>query len=111
VNSDANKIRTKADFDPYHKWLGIPTAGKPPTHYRLLGLQPFESDPEVISGAVMRQTAHLKTYQLGQHAGLTQKLLTEVSAAKVCLLLWPPRGSRVMPSWRKRRRWNGLNEH
>ena len=46
----------------------------------------FESDPEVILAAVMRQSAHLKTYQLGQHAALTQKLLNEVSAAKVCLL-------------------------
>ncbi len=82
MNKDAKKV----DFDPYHKWLGIPPEEQPPTHYRLLGLQAFESDPEVIVGAVMRQSAHLKTYQLGQHAALTQKLLNEVSAAKVCLL-------------------------
>ncbi len=36
--------------------------------------------------AVMRQSAHLKTYELGQQAALTQKLLNEVSAAKVCLM-------------------------
>ena len=59
---------------------------QPPTHYRLLGLQAFESDLEAISAAVMCQSAHLKTYQLGQHAALTQKILNEVSAAKVCLL-------------------------
>ena len=81
-----NKDAKTADFDPYHKWLGIPPEEQPPNHYRLLGLQVFESDPEVILGAVMRQSAHLKTYQLGQHAALTQKLLNEVSAAKVCLM-------------------------
>ena len=81
-----NKDAKKADFDPYHKWLGIPPEEQPPNHYRLLGLQVFESNPEVILAAVMRQSAHLKTYQLGQHAALTQKLLNEVSAAKVCLL-------------------------
>ena len=76
----------KPTFDPYYKWLGIPPDQQPPTHYRLLGLQPFEGDPEVIRAAVMRQSAHLKTYQLGEYAALTQKLLNEVSAAKVCLL-------------------------
>ena len=81
-----NENAKKADFDPYHKWLGIPPQEQPPTHYRLLGLQAFESDAEVIHGAVMRQSAHLKTYQLGQHAALTQKLLNDVSAAKVCLM-------------------------
>ena len=40
----------------------------------------------MILAAVMRQSAHLKTYQLGPHSALTQKLLNEVSAAKVCLL-------------------------
>jgi hypothetical protein len=59
-----NKDAKKADFDPYHKWLGISPKEQPPTHYRLLGLQAFESDREVILAAVMRQSAHLKTYQI-----------------------------------------------
>ena len=80
-----NESAKPADFDPYHKWLGIPPEEQPPTHYRLLGLQAFESDTDAILAGVMRQSAHLKTYQLGQHAALTQKLLNEVSAAKVCL--------------------------
>jgi len=29
-------------FNPYHKWLGIPTDEIPPNHYRLLGISPFE---------------------------------------------------------------------
>ena len=35
-------------FDPYHKWLGIPPKDQPPNHYRLLGVDLFESDPDVI---------------------------------------------------------------
>ncbi len=37
-----------ATFAPYHKWLGIPPADQPANHYRLLGLNLFESDPDVI---------------------------------------------------------------
>jgi hypothetical protein len=81
-----NKDADRSDFDPYYLWLGIPPNQQPPDHYRLLGLQVFEGNPEVIRAAVMRQSAHLKTYQLGQHADLTQKLLNEVSTAKACLL-------------------------
>ena len=37
-------------FDPYFKWLGIPKADQPPHAYRLLGIELFESDADVISG-------------------------------------------------------------
>lgn len=73
-------------FDPYHKWLGIPPAEQPPNHYRLLGITVFESDPDVIEAATFRQTAHVRTYQIGPHSDLSQKLLNEIAAAKVCLL-------------------------
>jgi hypothetical protein len=36
-------------FDPYHKWLGILPKDQPPHHYRLLAIEPFESDPDVIA--------------------------------------------------------------
>ena len=39
-------------FDPYHKWLGIPPKDQPPNHYRLLGIELFESDADVIATAV-----------------------------------------------------------
>ncbi|MCH8046291.1 MAG: hypothetical protein IID44_21495, partial [Planctomycetes bacterium] len=42
-------------FDPYHSWLGIPPRHQPPNHYRLLGVQAFESDVEVIANAADRQ--------------------------------------------------------
>ena len=40
------------DFNPYHKWLGIPLKDQPADYYRLLGVTQFESDPDVITGAV-----------------------------------------------------------
>jgi len=73
-------------FDAYHKWLSIPPEEQPPHHYRLLGIKPFETDPDVIEGAADRQMAHLRNYQAGKHSELSQKLLNEVSAARVCLL-------------------------
>jgi hypothetical protein len=74
------------EFDPYHRWLGIPPEHQPPDHYRLLGIQPFETQPDVIENAADRQMAYLRTFQTGPHAALSQKLLNQVAAAKVCLL-------------------------
>lgn len=73
-------------FNPYYKWLGIPPHEQPPNHYRLLGLAQFEKDGEVIEAAADQRMSHLKNYQTGQHSALSQKLLNEVAAAKVCLL-------------------------
>lgn len=74
------------EFDPYHRWLGIPPEHQPPDHYRLLGIQVFETQPDVIENAADRQMAYLRTFQMGPHAALSQKLLNQVAAAKVCLL-------------------------
>ncbi len=52
-----------ATFDPYHQWLGIPPQEQPPTHYRLLGLSPFESNANVIQTAADRQMGHVKSFQ------------------------------------------------
>jgi hypothetical protein len=74
------------DFDAYHKWLGIPPKDQPPNHYRLLALELFESDPEIIDTAANRQMSYLQQLATGQYTALSQKLLTEVSAARLCLL-------------------------
>ncbi len=73
-------------FDPYYKWLGIPPAEQPPNHYRLLAINLFESDPDVIEAAADQRMAHLRSLQTGQHADLSQTLLNKISAARVCLL-------------------------
>jgi WD40 repeat protein len=73
-------------FDPYHKWLGISKAQRPPTHYQLLGLSQGESDPEVIEEAAIRQISHLRGYQVGPHADDCTRLLNEVSAARQVLI-------------------------
>jgi len=73
-------------FNPYQKWLGIPPKDQPPNHYRLLGLETFESDADTISHAADRQMAHVRTFQHGQHAALSQKLLNELAGARKCLL-------------------------
>ncbi|HEX4000044.1 MAG TPA: NPCBM/NEW2 domain-containing protein [Pirellulales bacterium] len=75
-----------ATFDPYYKWLGIPPAEQPPNYYRLLAINPFETDPDVIEAAADQRMVHLRSLQTGQHAELTQKLLNQISTAKVCLL-------------------------
>lgn len=74
------------EFDPYYTWLAIPPEEQPPDHYRLLGLRPFEENPEVIQNAADRQMAHLRNFQSGVHAESSQRLLNEISRARVCLL-------------------------
>jgi hypothetical protein len=75
-----------AQFDPYYTWLGIPPSERPANHYRLLGLQLFESNPGVIENAADRQMKHLHSFKIGAKAALSQRLLTEVAAARVELL-------------------------
>ena len=73
-------------FDPYRRWLGIPQAEQPPHHYRLLGIGPFEDDPDVIEEAADRQMSHVQRHKTGKHSALSQKLLNELASAKLCLL-------------------------
>jgi WD40 repeat protein len=73
-------------FDPYHKWLGIHPEHRPPTYYQLLGISPEEHDREVIEEAAIRQTAHVRTYQLGPHAAECTRILNEIAQARTTLL-------------------------
>ena len=73
-------------FDPYHKWLGIPPDQQPVSHYRLLGIEDFEFDADVIDAAAEQRTVFLRTFQPGTNAELAERLLNEVSEARVCLL-------------------------
>lgn len=73
-------------FDPYYKWLGIPPKDQPPNDYRLLGLELFEADPEVIDAAANRQMAYIQGCAVGQHVKTSQRLLNEIAAARLRLL-------------------------
>lgn len=74
------------EFDAYYKWLAIPPEEQPPTLYKLLGVKEFEADPDVIEAAADQRMSHLRKYQTGQRSKLSQKLLNEVSAARITLL-------------------------
>ena len=76
----------RTNFDPYYKWLGIPPEQQPANHYRLLGVELLESDPDVIEAAALRQISHIRTYAIGPKSQLSQELLNEVAAARVTLL-------------------------
>ena len=72
-------------FDPYSKWLGIEAHELPADHYRLLGLQRFESDPAVIEAAADKRMSHVRRFQTGPRSADTQKLLNELASARICL--------------------------
>ncbi len=73
-------------FDPYYQWLGIPQEERPINKYRLLALQLFESDEDVIANAADRQMTFIRTFQSGAHSAESQALLNELSSARVTLL-------------------------
>ncbi len=79
-------MQLNTEFDPYHKWLGIPPAEQPPSHFRLLGINPGEDDPDVIHAAADRQMAYLRTMQIGAHAAEASRLLSEVAGARIALV-------------------------
>lgn len=73
-------------FDPYRKWLGIPPSQQPPHLYRLLGIELYEADVEVIDTAAGQRMSYLQELAGGQYVKESQKLLNEVSAARRLLL-------------------------
>jgi hypothetical protein len=73
-------------FDAYHKWLGIAPKDQPPHHYRLLGVDLFEADADVIASAADQRMAHVRSFQAGKHSALSQKILNQIATARVCLL-------------------------
>jgi hypothetical protein len=74
------------EFDAYHKWLGIAPKDQPPHHYRLLGIDVFEADGDVIASAADQRMGHVRSFQAGRHSALSQKILNQIAAARVCLL-------------------------
>lgn len=81
-----NSAEKGKTFDPYVVWLGIRDPRRPPHHYRLLGLELFEYDPEVIQNAADRQMTYVRRFLAGEHAAEAKRLLQELMAARACLL-------------------------
>lgn len=73
-------------FDPYYTWLGIRPGDQPPNHYRLLGLERFEDNADVIANAADQRMAHLRSFKSPEHLPHSQRLLNEISQARVVLL-------------------------
>ncbi|MDP6447154.1 MAG: hypothetical protein QF805_25390, partial [Pirellulaceae bacterium] len=74
------------EFDPYYLWLGIPPKDQPPNHYRLLGVDLYESNIDVIARAADRQMAYLRSLGATEHLEETQRLLGEITNASRTLL-------------------------
>ncbi len=84
--SASEESTQNAEFNPYRVWLGIPANKLPADHYSLLGLEMYESDPDVIESAADKVMAFVKTFQNGKYSKQSQQLLNEIAAARVCLL-------------------------
>lgn len=74
------------EFDPYLELLGIEPEERPPSHYVLLDVEDFESDPSEIEKGAGRRMAALQEMANSDYLDASQKLLNEVSAARRCLL-------------------------
>ena len=74
------------EFDPYYKWLGIPSKDQPPNHYRLLSIEQLEDDSEVIDSAANRLMSYMHELASGDRPEASQQLLNEISEARRCLL-------------------------
>jgi len=72
-------------FDGYAEWLGVATTSRPLTHYQLLGLSDFESDPAKIAAAADVALARVRRCQPGNHLAQWQQILDELSMAKLVL--------------------------
>lgn len=73
-------------FDPYQQWLGISADEQPPNYYRLLGINLFENSAQVIQSAAERQVAQVEEVRAQQPAQVSDRILSELSAARACLL-------------------------
>lgn len=72
-------------IDVYKDWLGIPEGPRPPDHYALLRLVPFEDDIEKVRKNYKKLNAHVRKYATGQYSMQSQDLLNELAKAMLCL--------------------------
>ena len=77
---------TSGNFDPYHKWLGLPPGKWMPNHFELLGLSIDEEDPSVIELAIKRQRDFMKGMRGGKFPELVNQILIQIQDAEITLL-------------------------
>jgi hypothetical protein len=65
-------------------WLGLPPGNWPPDHYRLLGLDPGESDVELIEQRVHQRLDSVRRYQM-THPEPATEAMNRLAQAFVCL--------------------------
>lgn len=96
-------------FDPYYKWLGIPPKDQPPNHYRLLSLELYERDLDVIEGSADRLMGFVRQYQSGENAAEAARILNELATARMCLLKPQKKPSTMhscVRSWLQKNNWH-----
>jgi len=76
----------KHDFDPYHKWLGIPKKQRPPTYYDLLGISLDEEDAEVIRGAAEQRRRFVESKRGDGYEAAVGEVLYQIDEAELTLL-------------------------
>lgn len=74
------------NFNPYHKWLGIPEKKCPPTHYELLGISLDEDDLGVIKSAAKRQKSHVEEFLGTKYNNHANKLISQIDEAEITLM-------------------------
>jgi hypothetical protein len=65
-------------------WLGLPPGEWPPDHYRLLGLEPGEGDPQRIEQRVHQRLDAVRRYQM-MHPEQATEAMNRLAQAYVCL--------------------------
>ncbi len=66
------------------EWLGLPAGTWPPDHYRLLGLEPGESDAERIERRIHERLDAVRHYQMA-HPEQATEAMNRLAQAYVCL--------------------------
>lgn len=74
------------NFNPYHKWLGIPQQKCPPTFYELLGISLDEEDRSVIESSAERQRSHVEQYLGTEWNKFANQIISQIAEAEVTLL-------------------------
>jgi hypothetical protein len=96
--------KIRADFDPYWQWLRIPKDRRPPNHYDLLGIAPFETDVQGIRDAFHARQTLVSRIPIGTRLDEVSRLIEELAEAHACLVDFAARARYDL-------RLLGLDEH